>query len=102
MGLTWLWCFFNLVIHFVNWSYQLMLDSQYPLLVRSMSSGFLAFMAFAPILLAGVVLIGLRWPARRAMPLVYLLSAGIALFGWDMSFNRVLASTLQGLVVTVG
>src|SRR5690554_7626534 len=67
-----------------------------------MSSGFLAFMAFAPILLAGVLLIGLRWPARRAMPLVYLLSAGIALFVWDMSFNRVLASTLQGLVVTVG
>ena len=67
-----------------------------------MSSGFLALMAFAPILLAGVLLIGLRWPARRAMPLVYLLSAGIALFVWDMSFNRVLASTLQGLVVTVG
>ena len=40
-----------------------------------MSSGFLALMAFAPILLAGVLLIGLRWPARRAMPLVYLLSA---------------------------
>ena len=67
-----------------------------------MSSGFLALMAFAPILLAGILLIGLRWPARRAMPLVYLLSAGIALFVWDMSFNRVLASTLQGLVVTVG
>ena len=33
-----------------------------------MSSGFLALMAFAPILLAGILLIGLRWPARRAMP----------------------------------
>ncbi|MEH6491493.1 L-lactate permease [Halopseudomonas sp.] len=67
-----------------------------------MSSGFLALLAFTPILLAGILLIGLRWPARRAMPLVYLVSAAIALFGWDMSFNRVLASTLQGLVVTLG
>ncbi|MEH6356650.1 MAG: L-lactate permease [Marinobacter sp.] len=67
-----------------------------------MSTGLFAFFAFVPILLAGILLIGLRWPARRAMPLVYLASVGIALFAWDMSFNRVLASTLQGLVVTVG
>ncbi|MBA4502619.1 L-lactate permease [Marinobacterium marinum] len=66
-----------------------------------MSSGFLALLAFTPILLAGILLLGLRWPARRAMPLVYLTSAAIALFGWDMSFNRVAASTLQGLIVTV-
>src|SRR5690606_13501051 len=37
-----------------------------------------------------------------AMPLVYLLTAGIALTVWDMSLNRVLASTLQGLVITGG
>jgi lactate permease len=36
------------------------------------------------------------------MPLVYLASVGIALFAWDMSFNRVLASSLQGLVITLG
>ncbi len=67
-----------------------------------MSSGLLAFLAFSPILLAAVLLIGLRWPAKRAMPLVYLLTAGIGLTVWDMSFNRVLASTLQGLVITGG
>lgn len=67
-----------------------------------MSSGFLALLAFTPILLASILLVGLRWPARRAMPLVYLVSALIALYGWDMSFNRVVASTLQGLVVTLG
>ncbi|MHC5352448.1 L-lactate permease [Pseudomonas sp. A46] len=67
-----------------------------------MSNGLLAFLAFSPILLAAILLIGLRWPARRAMPLVYLLTAGIALFVWDMSLNRVLASTLQGLVITGG
>jgi lactate permease len=67
-----------------------------------MSSGFLALLAFSPILLAAVLLVGLRWPAKTAMPLVYLLTAGIALTVWDMSFNRVLASTLQGLVITAG
>lgn len=67
-----------------------------------MSNGLLAFLAFSPILLAAVLLIGLRWPAKRAMPLVYLLTAGIALYVWDMSFNRVLASTVQGLVITAG
>lgn len=67
-----------------------------------MSTGLFAFFAFVPILLAGILLIGLRWPARRAMPLVYLASVGIALFAWDMSFNRVLASSLQGLIITVG
>lgn len=67
-----------------------------------MSSGLLALLAFSPILLAALLLIGLRWPARRAMPLVYLLTVGIALGVWQMSFNRVLASTVQGLIITAG
>jgi lactate permease len=67
-----------------------------------MSPGLLALLAFSPILLAATLLIGLRWPAKRAMPPVYLLTSGIALTVWDMSFNRVLASTLQGLIITAG
>lgn len=66
-----------------------------------MSSALLAVLAFAPILLAGVLLIGLRWPAKTAMPVVYGVTVLIALFAWDMSFNRVLSSTLQGLVITL-
>jgi lactate permease len=34
------------------------------------------------------------------MPIAYLLALVIAYFGWQMSFNRILASTLQGLVYT--
>ncbi|WP_313499332.1 L-lactate permease [Stutzerimonas nitrititolerans] len=67
-----------------------------------MSNGLLALFAFTPILLAAVMLIGLRWPASRAMPLVYLFTAAIGLFVWDMTFNRIIASTLQGLVITLG
>lgn len=67
-----------------------------------MSLGLLALLAFSPILLAAILLVALRWPASRAMPMVYLLSVLVALFAWDMSVNRVLASTLQGLIVTAG
>ena len=67
-----------------------------------MSTGLLALLAFSPILLAAVLLVGLRWPAKHAMPLVYLVTACVGLFAWDMSFNRVLASTVQGLLITLG
>lgn len=67
-----------------------------------MQPGILALLAFSPILLAAILLVGLRWPAKRAMPLVYLLTAGIGLYAWDMSVNRILASTVQGLIITLG
>ncbi|MFC2990542.1 L-lactate permease [Halomonas tibetensis] len=66
-----------------------------------MNNTLLALLAFTPLVLAGVLLIGLRMPAKTAMPVVYVVTALIALFAWDMSFNRVLASTLQGLILTI-
>ncbi|MBD1400703.1 L-lactate permease [Pelovirga terrestris] len=65
-----------------------------------MSPGIQALLAATPIIIAAVLLVGLQWPARRAMPIVYLSAAGIALFFWEMSLNRVLASTFQGIIVT--
>jgi lactate permease len=62
--------------------------------------GLQALLAFLPILVAGILLIGLRWPAKKTMPIAFFLAATIALFGWQMSFNRIMASTLQGLVYT--
>jgi lactate permease len=67
---------------------------------ETMSLGIQALLAFAPILLAGVLLVGFRWPAMRAMPVVYVVAALIALFFWGVSFNRVLAATLEGLIIT--
>jgi lactate permease len=61
----------------------------------------LALLAFTPLILAGVLLIGLRMAARTAMPIVFVVTALIGLFAWEMSFNRVLASTFQGLILTV-
>ncbi|WP_245849889.1 L-lactate permease [Oceanimonas doudoroffii] len=61
----------------------------------------LALLAFSPIVLAAVLLVGLQWPAKRAMPLAFLLTVIIALWAWDMTGTRVLASTLQGLVISI-
>ncbi|WP_346796196.1 L-lactate permease [Halomonas sp. Bachu 37] len=61
----------------------------------------LALLAFVPLVLAGVLLIGLRMAAKTAMPIVFVVTALIGLLAWDMTFTRVLASTLQGLILTV-
>lgn len=66
-----------------------------------MSQTLLSILAFVPLVLAGVLLIGLRWPAKYAMPVVFLLTAAIGLTVWDMTLNRVIASSLQGLILTV-
>ncbi|MDT8879564.1 L-lactate permease [Halomonas saccharevitans] len=66
-----------------------------------MNETLLALLAFVPLVLAGVLLIGLRMAARVAMPIVFVVTALIGLLAWQMSFTRVLASTLQGLMLTV-
>ena len=62
----------------------------------------LPLLAFGPILLAGILLIGFRLSAKFSMPIVFVFTAGIAFFLWGMSFSRILASTIQGLLITVG
>lgn len=60
-----------------------------------------ALLAFMPIALSAVLLIGLHWPAKKAMPVVYTVTAAIAFFAWEMSFNRIIASSIQGLMITI-
>ncbi len=59
-----------------------------------------ALFAVLPILVVAVLLIGLHWPASRAMPLIYVLTAVIALLVWQVPVARVVASTIQGLFIT--
>ncbi|MCL7928436.1 L-lactate permease [Halomonas llamarensis] len=61
----------------------------------------LALFAFVPLVLAGVLLIGFRMAAKTAMPIVFVVTALIGLLAWDMTFSRVLASTFQGLILTI-
>ena len=66
----------------------------------SLSQTLLSLLAFAPLVLAAVLLVGFSWPAKRAMPVVFVVTALIALTAWEMSLNRVIASSLQGLILT--
>jgi lactate permease len=63
-------------------------------------SGLLALLAAMPILVAAALLLGLHWPARKTMPLVYVIAVIIALLAWRMPVTYLAASTFQGLVIT--
>jgi lactate permease len=65
-----------------------------------MSLSLQALLAALPILVAAGLLVGARWPARRVMPLVYLLTASIGLLLWGMAATTVAASSIQGLFIT--
>ncbi len=67
----------------------------------NMSLGLLAFFAALPLISAGVLLIGLKLSAKIAMPIVYVVTFLIAIFVWDVSLNRVIASSLQGFLITI-
>ncbi len=66
-----------------------------------MSPGVQALLAALSIIVAAVLLVGFRWPARRAMPVVYITAALIAFFAWQMPGMRILASTVQGLIISI-
>jgi lactate permease len=61
----------------------------------------LSLLALAPILVVGVLLLGLRWPAKYAMPAGLAVVTGIALVAWDMAPSAIAASTVQGLLVAL-
>lgn len=49
-----------------------------------------AFMAFLPILVTIVLMASFNWPAKRALPISWLLSAVIALTVWQMDFQHII------------
>jgi len=59
-----------------------------------------ALLAITPILVAAILLIGFRWPAKQAMPVVYILAIVIAFFAWKISIIQIIASSIQGLFIT--
>ena len=57
-----------------------------------------AAMATLPIVVVGLFLVILRWPASRAMPLSYLVAAGLALFVWQVPGLQVASASAHGLM----
>ena len=66
-----------------------------------MESSFQSLLAFLPILLSGIFLVGLRISAKLAMPIVFFITCLITYFFWGVSFQRIMASTFQGLIITI-
>jgi lactate permease len=64
-----------------------------------MSTGILALLSLLPIISVAIFLVMLRWPASRAMPIAYIVAAGLALFVWQISMSKVLAASVNGLIV---
>ena len=59
----------------------------------------LALLAFLPIVVVGVFLVILRWPASRAMPLSYVTAVLLALVIWQVPVVQVAAATVHGIIV---
>lgn len=59
----------------------------------------LAILSVLPIATVALFLVGLRWPASRAMPLTYAVAAGLALFVWHVPGAQVGAATVNGLII---
>ena len=66
-----------------------------------MSSGVLALASLLPIAAVAVFLVGLRWPASRAMPLCYIVAVLLALFMWQVPFVRVAAASVNGFIIAL-
>jgi lactate permease len=58
-----------------------------------------AAIAIAPLLVVFVLLVFWRWPAKRTMPVAFLLTAVLACFYWRVSLVRIGAASLEGLVI---
>ncbi|MEN1969909.1 L-lactate permease [Lentibacillus sp. N15] len=66
-----------------------------------MGEGTLAILALLPIIVVAVFLVGFKWPASKAMPLSYITAVLLALFVWDVTFPKVAAASVNGLVTAV-
>ena len=66
-----------------------------------MNEWLLGLLALLPIAISAILLLGLQWPAKRAMPVTLAVTVVLALFVWEMSLGRVSASIIQGLMVTL-
>lgn len=67
-----------------------------------MSIELLALIALLPILVALVLMVGMRWPATKAMPLAWLVCVLGAMMAWNLPTGYIAALSLQGVVTAIG
>ncbi|WP_019414758.1 L-lactate permease [Paenisporosarcina sp. TG20] len=64
-----------------------------------MNTGMLSLLSLLPILVVAIFLVGMKWPASKAMPISYLVAIILALFVWQVPGAKVAAASINGLVV---
>ena len=64
-----------------------------------MSTSVLALLSLLPIISVAIFLVILRWPASKAMPIAYVVAAGLAYFVWEVSGTNIMAASVNGLIV---
>jgi len=65
------------------------------------TSGVDVAIAALPLLLAGVLLVGLLWPATRAMPIAWVTAIGVGYFAWNMPVNWLAAASAAGFMTAI-
>jgi L-lactate permease len=63
-----------------------------------MSTGLMAFLALFPILVVFLLIVLLRKPATKAMPLAYLVTCILAFFVWKVPMAQISAASVDGLI----
>ncbi|WP_026183780.1 L-lactate permease [Desulfitobacterium hafniense] len=66
-----------------------------------MSTGLLAILSLMPILVVAIFLVGLKWPASKAMPISFVVAVVLALFVWKVPGAQVGAATVNGIVTAI-
>jgi lactate permease len=62
----------------------------------------LSLAALAPILVVAVLLVGLRWPAKYAMPVGFAVAVVVGALVWGMDAAVLAAASVEGLVIALG
>ena len=66
-----------------------------------MSLGVLALLAFVPIALIFILMVGFRWGATKAMPVAFAAAALLAVFVWETPTNWILAASVNGVGIAI-
>ena len=66
-----------------------------------MGAATLSILALLPIIVVAVFLVGLRWPARKAMPLSYIVALVLAVAVWQVPGPQVAAASVYGVILTL-
>ena len=64
-----------------------------------MPLGLQALLAFIPILTVLILMVSLRWPATRVMPVAWLIAVLIAAIVWQTPFQWIAVSSLNGVFI---